>query len=414
MFRHQGTVVIAGIQGAASAPIESRVSAAHAQCGITLETDVRQVLSSEPLFARLSGQIGDLLGRGISLSLRLSQLGTRDSALQFEHFCHRLSAALDAPGAHTTTLGISLPAGRLRPDVAWQIRKEALGTGPLNIICDDSCDADDSFWLRLWHLRREQHVTVALWPLLRGPSPLLPTEPAGNVEPIIGLQVPSGSAWLSQSLQLSKIIAADATLDEDKMMSVLSGAVRNLDAAHESAEWQTPAMYQDACLNRRLAVHIEGIGDTVDMLRLDPARRETRATMLRILQQIRDGLKTVTQGLAHESGLLPAIEISNPLRGIAAGPIRDRWELRWQRALARGAVRHRNLLALSPWSLFPRRGADQRYCGLVTLLGQADACVFRGRPSLENWNSKDFKHFYQNLWAVRRQVAADALVAERL
>ena len=48
------------------------------------------------------------------------------------------------------------------------------------------------------------------------------------------------------------------------------------------------------------------------------------------------------------------------------------------------------------------------------LLAEADCCVFGRRPMLASWNIKDFKHFYQSLWAVRRRVEAKTLVAERL
>lgn len=407
-------VVIAGIHGATGPLIESRINASHWQCGLALETNVQQILASEPLFARLSGQVGDLLGRGIALSLRLSRLDVHDGEVQYRQFCERLSAALDAPGEHTAALEITLPAGKVSPDISWQVRRETLGAGRLNIICDDSCHADDGFWLRLWQLRCEPQVTVALWPLLRGPSPLMPSERAGNVEPVAGLQVPTESAWFSASLKLPELLAPDATLDEEKMMVVLADMLASLDAAHENAEWPTPAMQQDAWLNRRLAVQVEGIGSVVDSLRIDPAEHASRQAVRKMLQQVRRELKVVTQQMALQGKLLPAIEASNPVRGLAAGPARDRWELRWQRAVARGAVRHRNLLAMSPWSLFPDESADRRYFGLVTLLTEADSCLFRGRPSLADWNVKDFKHFYQSVWAVRRRVEAAALIAERL
>jgi hypothetical protein len=407
-------VVIAGIHGAAGPLIESRIDATHRQCGIALEADVQLALGSEPLFARLSGQLGDLLGRGVALSLRLSRLDSRDGEIQFRRFCERLSAALDAPGEHTAALEITLPAGRASPEFAWQVRQETLGTGRLNIICDDSCHADDGFWLQLWRLRCEQQVTVALWPILRGPSALMPTERAGNIEPVSGLQVPTESAWFAASLQLRDLLTPDAALDEAKTTTVLVDMLASLDAAHENAEWPTPAMQQDAWLNRRLAVHVEGAGNVIDDLRLDPAAPASRKAVREMLQRIRRTLKVLTRQMARQGQLLPAIEVSNPVRGLAAGPARDRWELRWQHAVARGAVRHRNLLAMSPWSLFPDNCADRRYFGLATLLSEADSCLFRGRPSLLDWNPKDFKYFYQSVWAVRRRVEAEALIAERL
>jgi hypothetical protein len=48
------------------------------------------------------------------------------------------------------------------------------------------------------------------------------------------------------------------------------------------------------------------------------------------------------------------------------------------------------------------------------LLRMADACVFRGRPEITQWNINEFKHFHRRTWALMRQIETDALVAERL
>lgn len=413
-IRHQGPVVIAGIQGAVRAHTQSCSDRVGSQCGIALEADVQQLLLSEALFARLTGQVGDFLGRGFALSLRLSNFAASGADKQFEQLGARLSAALDAPGPHMTALEINLPAGSVAPDTAWRVCTGHLGAGRLTIICDAASSVDEGFWLRLWRLRHEPRVGIALWPLLRGPSRLLPSELARNVEPCIGLQVPTESAWLSASISLPMFIGANAQLDESRMQTALAGVIASLDAAHDSTHWPTPRMQQDAWLNRRLAVQVDGIGDAVAMLGLNPRQPATQQRMLFMLQQIRGSLKTATKRMAKNAPVLPAIDASNPVRGIASGPARDLWEQRWQKAVARGGVRHRNLLALSPWALFPDNNAWQGYFELLPLLAEADSCVFGGRPSLLGWNSRDFKHFYQSLWAVRRRVEAKTLVAERL
>lgn len=384
------------------------------QSGVALEADTGQLLSSEPLFTRLTGQVGDLLGRGFELSLRLSSCGRAIGASQLMQFAERLSAALDAPGRHTASLIINLPAGGVPPDVAWQICKEVLGSGRLNMVCDDAGSVDEAFWLRLWRLRREPRVDVALWPVLRGPSSLLPSEQAHNVEPCLGLQVPTQSAWVSAPLWLPSVLNANGRLHDDKLETVLTNALQSLDAAHDNVHWPTPAMRQDAWLNRRLAIRVEGIGDAVAMFGFDPREASTLRRCLQILREIRCTLRAATRRMAREGCLLPAIDASNPVRGIALGPVRDRWEQQWQKAVERGGARHRNLLALSPWAVFAGDTAEPAYFGLLALLGEADCCVVGHRPTITEWNAKEFKHFYQSLWAVRRRVEAQTLVAERL
>jgi len=414
LIRHQGPVVIAGIQGVQSTHTQSCPDSVGLQCGIALEADVQRLLLSEPLFARLTGQIGDFLGRGFALSLRLSNFAANGAGKQFEQLGAGLSAALDAPGPHMANLEINLPAGSAPPDTAWQVCSERLGVGRLTIICDDAGNVDEGLWLRLWRLRHESRVSIALWPVLRGPSRLLPSELARNVEPCMGLQVPTESAWLAASISLPMFIDSNSRLDASRMQAVLADLISSLDAAHDSARWPTPGMQQDAWLNRRLAVQIDGVGDAVAMLGLDPRDESTQRRLRHILRQVRGGLTAATRRMARHGHVLPAIDAGNPVRGIASGPVRDRWEQRWQKAVERGGVRHRNLLTLSPWALFPGKRAERRYFALLALLAEADSCVFGGRPSLASWNSNDFKHFYQSLWAVRRRVEAKTLVAERL
>ncbi len=112
--------------------------------------------------------------------------------------------------------------------------------------------------------------------------------------------------------------------------------------------------------------------------------------------------------------MLPAIDLSNPAHRLGAGAEKDRWEQRWLRAVDRSALRHRNLLILSPWALFPSAHADLRYRNLAPLLRLADACTFRQKPPLLHWNINDFKHFHQGVWALMCQLETNALVAERL
>jgi hypothetical protein len=85
------------------------------------------------------------------------------------------------------------------------------------------------------------------------------------------------------------------------------------------------------------------------------------------------------------------------------GQSRDGWSRRWQQEVTATAVRHRNLLVISPWSIFPADVADLRYANLLPLLRYADTCSIGPPPELTAWNLRDFKSFHQQAAAVLHQ-----------
>lgn len=382
--------------------------------GIALAIDVTRTLASEPLFARLAGQVGDMLGRQLPVSLRMSVRDNGESTAEFQSICRRLADALDAPGPHTALLEITIQATSPYPDVAWRIRCDCLGEGPLNILCDEHSISAQALWQCLWRLRAEPLVSTAFWPLVTSPCALLSAEIAENVIPALGLQAPTESAWASASLLLPDFTNSTGDLDEEALEMALINVVAKLESVHDAVRWPTAAMRQDAWMNRRLAIHLDGLGDYAMKRGLDPRDHETLQELRTILRRVRRVLRCQSQRLLTGGGMLPAIDLGNPAHRLGAGPAKDRWEQRWLRAVDRGAMRHRNMLILSPWSLFPSQNADVRYRDLAPLLRLADACAFRQKPPLLHWNINDFKHFHQGVWALMRQLEANALVAERL
>ena len=382
--------------------------------GIALVTDAGQILASEPLFTRLTGQLGDALGRQLPVSLLVAGLDGENASSMLETLCRRLAEALDAPGAHTSMLEITLRGREPLPEPAWEIRRKYLGDGALNIICDEYCVSSRAFWMQLWSLRSEPRISTALWPLVRSPCPLLTPECADNLIPQMALQAPSESAWVSASLTLPGLINANGELDDKTLATALMDIVARLDSMHDVVRWPTAAMQHDGWMNRRLAIRLDGLGDYAMQRGLDPGRHETLQVLREILLRVRSVLRQQSRAIASATELLPAIGLSNPVRQLGVGPARDCWEQRWFHAVERVKVRHRNMLVLSPWSLFPSGSADSRYGDLMPLLCLADACVFREKPPLSLWNLNEFKRFHERVWALTRQLEADALVAEQL
>ena len=162
-------------------------------------------------------------------------------------------------------------------------------------------------------------------------------------------------------------------------------------------------MRHDGWLNRRLAINLSGIGTLVQRRAADPTRFHTLDEMCRLIRRIRDVALTQSQRLASSKGNVPALEQGDPARLMPGGHSRDGWSRRWQQEVTATAVRHRNLLVISPWSVFPPNDDDLRYANLLPLLRYADTCSFGQPPKLAAWNLKDFKRFHQQAAAVLHQ-----------
>ncbi len=96
-----------------------------------------------------------------------------------------------------------------------------------------------------------------------------------------------------------------------------------------------------------------------------------------------------------------------------SGRLRDGWLQRWREAVDSAAQRHRNLVVLSPWSLFPEGGAaPYGYANLVPLLRYADACALPPPPNIAGWSLGEFVNFHRQVMAVLQQRSSQRQIAE--
>ena len=100
---------------------------------------------------------------------------------------------------------------------------------------------------------------------------------------------------------------------------------------------------------------------------------------------------------------MPALDQADPGRLLPGGRIGEGWAWRWRQALEAAAVRNRNLLVLSPWSIFPPGSADLRFANLLPLLRYADVCCFDEPRDSTAWNPSEFRNFHQQAAAVLQQ-----------
>ncbi len=392
--------------------------------GVALAVDVQSNTVSDEAVARLKEQSLDALANGLPLSVLIRGLDAQAQASEiYTRLCTVLRCSIEDAGAAPGSVEIVIEASTLAPQCAWQTRRGLLGAGPVymlagrslmqpGIAVDERRD-HDIFWSQLWNLRTERMVRAAYAPAIFSCCPLLSAEAATGVLPAGAIQAPAGTAWVPMCLDISHFADGRGVLREQELESALCHCIEVGDNLHDLAAWPTPQMQHDAWLNRRLAVVLTGFGDLVRKRALDPREFSCLAALSEILQWARDILHSQSQLIARRTDSVPAISHCDPSRSMPGGDLRDGWHERWSHAADIAAVRHRNLLVLSPWSVFPTCGpAEFSYADLLPLLGMADACAATAPPDLGHWNIKKFKSFHQRAWAVLQQRDASNQIAD--
>jgi hypothetical protein len=273
----------------------------------------------------------------------------------------------------------------------------------------------DRLWGALWDLRAEPGVYTAFAERVLPQCPLLSVERGRAIMSPIGLQAPADSAWVCMGIDLARFLRRDGVVDEPALKRCLETCVDVGEALHDTLAWPTADMQHDAWLNRRLAIVLSGFGDLLRMKGMAPADHASLRYLNQLLLCLRMNAQSRSRAIAMHAEPLPAISLSDPSHALPRGSVREDWRRRWREAVRATLVRHRNLLVISPWSLFPNDArADYEYAELLPLLRHSDACAFNRNMSIEHWNFNQFKHFHQRAGAVLKQRVATSQIAERV
>ncbi|MDH3350552.1 MAG: hypothetical protein OEM51_03315 [Gammaproteobacteria bacterium] len=393
--------------------------------GMTLLVSASSIHESEASARRIARQAFDVLLRGRRLSVSVCNLGEGAAAhAALSAVCRLLRLAMDRAGTPPGSIELVVGADVLPAQTIWVLRRQWLGIGPVHFLpgtalmpsgrtCGGSRQAH--FWPQLWQASAHGPVRAAFSTRVFPQCSLLSTEAATAIVPDMAIQVPVETAWVPMCLDISRFAADDGSLRESAVEHALCRCVEIGDALHDLTRWPTAKMRHDAWLNRRLAIIVTGIGDLVQRRRQDPKLFSSLKELCELLRWIKNVLHRQSQAMARATGKLPALDLSDPSRGLPCGPVRDGWHARWREAVNLAAVRHRNLLVLSPWSLFPsNQPPDYSYTDLLPLLEFANASASCGRPELAHWDVCRFKNFHQRAWAVLQQRDAAHQIAERL
>jgi hypothetical protein len=379
--------------------------------GAALSINVTTILDSHSAALLLRQQVYDLACAGERPTLTLLDLGAGKKARsRFAEVCRLIRRTLDDANVSSQDVGVVIDAASMPPREAWRIRREQLGIGLL-FACLPQRTLPDAFWREAWQLRGNHLVRLVYAPHVVSQTRLLPDERSPGVSGDACLQVPTGTAWVTAEIDLDEFVDEAGIADEIRLGQCLGEVVERGDRVHSSMRWPTAQMRHDAWLNRRLAINLKGAGALMRRRKLDPGTFVALGEMNELLAEVRQTLFSATHRLASRDGIVPALDQADPGRLLPGGRIGEGWAWRWRQALEAAAVRNRNLVAFSPWSIFPHGTADFRYANLLPLLRHADVCCFDEPRDINGWNLHDFKGFHQRAAAVLHQRGAAHQIA---
>lgn len=390
--------------------------------GAVLRVGVRDVLSSEPAREKLLRRLALLLRQRVPVTLALAGFGAGDGAISaLEVLCGFLREALQAAGLSTAGLGVSIHSHVLPLPAFSLISGALLGAGPRYVLLDSlqlrhhederTRSAAERNWSFLWQ-RRGLPLVPAYASAVTTRCPLLGDEAAVGILPELGLQVPPETAWLPLEIDVTDFSNGRGRLHLRDLDEALRLAVDKADLLLDRLDWPLPELAVDAWQNRRLAMSVGGIGDLVAERGADPGDLRTLQWIDRLVTRVHAVLWQRSRARALEAEPLPALLSSDFGAAFANDAHRCDWQARWRRALANAAVRHRNMLVMSPYCLAPATAHGiAAFADLLPVLHHADGFGFAGpRPDAFR-NRIEFKSFHRRAWAVMQRRNAASLVA---
>jgi hypothetical protein len=266
-------------------------------------------------------------------------------------------------------------------------------------------------WQRLWEMRDLAPITAVLPAVVSSPCPLLPDEAASAVVVPMRAQVPEDSAWIRLELDLCNYLDSNGELHLTTLDRSLRGLVAEGERRHDASDWSGEAERHDSWLNRRLSIFIRGWGDVIARRKADPSSITTLRELRAIADHVSRTLAEASRSMAEQYGHCPALDVA----GARVTQYGREMDVRWRRAVANNAVRHRNLLTLSPWDVFPRHEpADPAYLNLLPIVACANSVSYHRDVDISHWNVNEFKSFYTRVSAILRRSRDVSLIAKQV
>ncbi len=269
-------------------------------------------------------------------------------------------------------------------------------------------------WLELWHRRQSVcRVQAAYAESVRSHCSLLAEEKTASILPALAMPVPAETAWLPVELFLPDFADSRGHLNMPTVRAALRACLEANESLAPQLHWSSELQRLDSKTNNRVALLLSGIGDLVAARRMQATEIHSLRWADSIVRAVQGELLNTSREMARNNDTLPSLLQSDPSNIWHNFEQQHSWSSRWHQTLQVEAVRHRNLLVLSPYSVLPRGSkCSPDFTDLLPVLGHADAISFRHAPTFANWNVNEFSRFHRRAWAVimrgnpRQHVAA--------
>ena len=297
-------------------------------------------------------------------------------SLRAEHpACRTLLKAVQDSGGSGTRAALRVDAGTLGTEALWDELVSASHADP----------------------RIDLVLAGSRQPL----TDLMGSERPDTIMPLSLFEAPADTAWLGFQFDLSAIPAEQIERGTGHLKKLVRVGVRLADNLIDAVTWPSERLRRDALANRRLAAHITGIGDLVLRHGLDPASFSTLRLLQRWLTLLKRQLLRESLRLAEERGPYPALNAEQLVRTLA-----PRYgDARARRIISRRSPRHRQLLALSPYCVLPRRAnaiPARKWLKLLPLVRIADNLTMHGSQVRSLLDRPDYERLLRSTWALLR------------
>jgi hypothetical protein len=231
---------------------------------------------------------------------------------------------------------------------------------------------------------------------LRPLSGLHAVERGECVMPDSLFEVRADTAWLMLEIDATRLGPPA------KLRAELSACLRMADNLIEEIYWPRPTLQLDALLNRRVGIHISRLGDLLTQRGMHPSDSRT-------FNWLRRWLRFVRRCFVHESILLARRR--GPFPELGATELIAELTPRYgqqdaSRMVKHRSLRHRHLLALSPFTLFPEEStevADECWLNLIPVIECADALTMYGPDPRNRLSVRDWGRLLQLTGAIGAQ-----------